>query len=104
MTKKLLSIYSKKKDFKRWTKGDNDRLYIQAWQLPFVETNWKKKDKKTLSLFGEELSYTKSSQLNHAQFYIDIKTGEIVTSIGWSKVEKEFKTFCKKLLKNASRN
>lgn len=98
MTEEMIKNLIEKKGFKRWTKGDNDRLYIQAWQLPFVKTNWKKNGKKILSLFGEELSYTKSSQLNHAQFYIDVKTGEAVTSIEWAKTKEEFENFVKGLL------
>ena len=27
-----------KKGFKRWIKGDKDRLYIKAYELPFVKT------------------------------------------------------------------
>ena len=98
MTEEMIKNLIEKKGFKRWTKGDKDRLYIQAYELPFVKTNWKKNGKKTLSLFGEELSYTKSSQLNHAQFYIDVKTGEAVTSIEWAKTKEEFENFVKGLL------
>ena len=95
MTEEMIKNLIEKKGFKRWIKGDKDRLYIKAYELPFVKTNWKKNGKKTLSLFGEELSYTKSSQLDHAQFYIDVKTGEAVTSIEWAKTKEEFENFVK---------
>lgn len=71
-----------KKGFKRWQKDDKDRLYINGWQLDGVQTNWKKNGKKTYSIDGEELSYTKSAILGQygAKNYIDVKTGEIFTS------------------------
>lgn len=71
-----------KKGFTRWTKGDKDRLYIKGWNIDGVITNWKKNGKKTVSINGEELSYTKSAIFGSygASNYVDVKTGEVVTS------------------------
>lgn len=71
-----------KKGFRRWTKGNYDRLYIQGWQLEGITTNWKKNGKKTVSVDGVELSYTKSAIFGNygSKNYIDVKTGEIFVS------------------------
>lgn len=66
-----------KKGFRRWTKGDYDRLYINAWNLPGIVTNWKKKGKKTITVEGEELSYGKSLDVTYAKIWIDLKTLEV---------------------------
>ena len=73
------------KGFKRWTKGDYDRLYINAYNIHGIDTNWKKNGKKTLTINGEELSYTKSAELSYAKIYIDVKTGEVVAD--WDSVK-----------------
>lgn len=73
------------KGFKRWTKGDYDRLYINAYNIHGIDTNWKKNGKKTLSINGEELSYTKSAELSYMKIYIDVKTGEVVAD--WDNVK-----------------
>lgn len=65
------------KGFKRWTKGDKDRLYIKAWNLPNVKTIWKKNGKKCVEINGEELSYTKSSEVNYTSIYIDLADDSI---------------------------
>lgn len=71
-----------KQGAKRWIKGDYDRLYVNGWDLPGVTTNWKKGGKKTVTINGEELSYTKSAIFGSfgARNYIDVKTGEVFTS------------------------
>ena len=69
-----------KKGFTRWTKGDKDRLYIKGWKIDGVTTNWKKNGKKTVSINGEELTYTKSAIFDVSSNYVDVKTGEVVTS------------------------
>lgn len=73
------------KGFKRWTKGDYDRLYINAYNIHGIDTKWEKNGKKTLSINGEELTYTKSAKLSYAKIYIDVKTGEVVTD--WDNVK-----------------
>ena len=71
-----------KKGFKRWTNDDKDRLYIDGYKLEGVTTNWKKNGKKTISVDGEELSYTKSAIFGSygSKNYVDVKTGEISVS------------------------
>lgn len=69
-----------KKGFTRWTKGDKDRFYIKGWKIDGVTTNWKKNGKKTVSINGEELTYTKSAIFSTSSNYVDVKTGEVVTS------------------------
>lgn len=64
--------------FKRWTKGDYDRLYINVWQVPGVETRWQKNGKKLIAINGTELSYTKTAAVSYAKIYIDVKSGDVV--------------------------
>lgn len=67
-----------KMGFSRWTKDENDRLYIKAWNVNGIKTNWNKRGKKTITMNGEELSYTKSAAVSYASIYIDVKSGELV--------------------------
>ena len=76
-----------KKGFRRWTKGDHDRLYIDAWNLPGIVTNWKKKGKKTITVEGEELSYGKSLDVTYAKIWIDLKTLEVNVDV---RIYEEF--------------
>lgn len=81
LTEKQIELLEKQ-GAKRWIKGDYDRLYVNGWNLPGVTTNWKKGGKKTVTINGEELSYTKSAIFGSfgAKNYIDVKTGEVFTS------------------------
>lgn len=62
------------KGFKRWTKGDKDRLYIKVWKLPNVKTNY---ENGCVEINGEELSRTKSNKVNYASIYIDLADDSI---------------------------
>lgn len=75
--------------FRRWTKGDKDRLYIRTKQLPNVRTIWKENGKICLEINGEELSYTKSSEVNYASIYIDLADGSIHVDSSFSDVLTE---------------
>lgn len=77
------------KGFKRWTKGDKDRLYIKAWNLPNVKTIWKKNGKKCVEINGEELSYTKSSEVNYTSIYIDLADDSIHVDSSFADVLTE---------------
>ena len=77
------------KGFKRWTKGDKDRLYIKAWNLPNVKTIWKKNGKKCVEINGEELSYTKSSEVNYSSIYIDLADDSIHVDSSFADVLTE---------------
>lgn len=91
-----------KKGFTRWTKDDKDRLYIKGWKIEGVTTNWKKNGKKTISINGEELSYTKSAIFGAygASNYIDIKTGEVVTSTSDRRIADFIVTQITKMIPN----
>jgi len=77
------------KGFKRWTKGDKDRLYIKAWNLPNVKTIWKKNGKKCVEINGEELSYTKSNEINYTAIYIDLADDSIHVESSFADVLTE---------------
>lgn len=77
------------KGFKRWTKGDKDRLYIKVWNLPNVKTIWKENGKKCFEINGEELSYTKSSEVNYTSIYIDLADDSIHVDSSFADVLTE---------------
>ena len=65
------------KGFKRWTKGNFDRLYINADSLGLVCDFYKTGNIHYAELDGEKISNTKATALYHAKTWIDIATGEL---------------------------
>lgn len=61
-----------KKGFRRWTKGDYDRLYINVIKLPGVYGS-----SLELEIDGDKLSRTKSWKVSNAKIWIDVATAEI---------------------------
>ena len=61
-----------KKGFRRWTKGDYDRLYINVIKLPGVYGS-----SSELEIDGDKLSRTKSWKVSNAKIWIDVATAEI---------------------------
>ena len=64
-----------KKGFKRWTKGNLDRLYINAGQLGLVCTYYKTGAISSAKFNGEDISNRKASSMKCAKTFIDIKSG-----------------------------
>ena len=61
-----------KKGFRRWTKGDYDRLYINVIKLPGVYGS-----SSELEIDGDKLSRTKSWRVSNAKIWIDVATAEV---------------------------
>lgn len=61
-----------KKGFRRWTKGDYDRLYINVIKLPGVYGS-----SSELEIDGDKLSRTKSWKVSNAKIWIDVVTAEV---------------------------
>lgn len=69
------------KGFKRWTKGNMDRLYIDATNLIDLELDYNKSGNVTWAVLnGERISNTRGREYKATKTYIDIATG-IVYSI-----------------------
>ena len=87
-----------KMGFKRWTKGDYDRLYLDAWKVKGVETHWQKNGKKLIAIDGEELSYTKTAEVQYAKIYIDVKTEELVVDCRTTWIQAKLEELVKTMI------
>lgn len=62
------------KGFKRWTKGNLDRLYINASQLGLVCSYYSSGNISDATLNGERVSNCEARRMKAAKTFIDIKT------------------------------
>lgn len=65
------------KGFKRWSKGNYDRLYINARNLGLKLRFYNTGNIAEATFNGEEISNRSGGRLASAKTYIDIKTGEV---------------------------
>lgn len=63
--------------FKRWQKGNLDRLYINATQLGLVCEFYKTGNVKLASFCGNEISNSEARRMMAAKTFIDAKTGKL---------------------------
>ncbi|WP_196602231.1 hypothetical protein [Pectinatus frisingensis] len=77
--------------FKRWTKGQNDRLYINAFDVIAEDEGFQAQISRS-SKFEREIEATK--------VYVDVKTGETVIEYGFKSFSdhKEFKALVDNLV------
>lgn len=69
------------KGFNRWTKGNIDRLYINAAQLG-LECDYYKTGNISAAYFnGERISNSQGYRYKAAKTYIDVKTGRVHSNI-----------------------
>jgi hypothetical protein len=80
-----------KKGFRRWTKGDYDRLYINVIKLPGVYGS-----SSELEIDDDKLSRTKSWKVSNAKIWIDVATAEVHAEAAYH--EDFLKSAAKKLL------
>lgn len=80
-----------KKGFRRWTKGDYDRLYINVIKLPGVYGS-----SSELEIDGDKLSRTKSWKVSNAKIWIDVATAEVHAEAAYH--ENFLKSAAEKLL------
>lgn len=73
--KKIEELESK--GFSRWTKGNMDRLYINAAQLGLVCSYHKTGSISSAQFNGERISNSEGYRMKNAKTFIDIKTGAI---------------------------
>lgn len=63
--------------FKRWTKGNYDRLYISAEQLGLDCDYYKTGNISGAEFQGKHISNSEAYRMKAAKTYIDIKTGKL---------------------------
>ena len=63
------------KGFKRWQKGNLDRLYINATQLGLECTYYKTGNVSSACFKGESISNCQARRYKMAKTYIDVKDG-----------------------------
>lgn len=65
--------------FQRWTKGNNDRLYLNS--VPTLKVTYHKTGSFDLAEFdGKRISNADAARLKASKIYIDLKTGELVVN------------------------
>lgn len=65
------------KGFKRWTKGNLDRLYINASQLGLVCSYYNTGNIRDAEFNGDSISNCEARRMKAAKTFIDIKTGRV---------------------------
>lgn len=65
------------KGFKRWQKGNFDRLYINASQLGLVCNYYKTGNIKYAEMNGEHVSNSEGYRIKAAKTFVDVKTGKL---------------------------
>lgn len=68
------------KGFNRWTKGNMDRLYINATKLGLELTYYKTGNISSAYLNGERISNSRGYDCKNSKTYIDITTGKLVST------------------------
>lgn len=63
--------------FKRWTKGDIDRLYVNASVLGLECDYYNTGNIKYAEFNGEHISNCQARRMREAKTFIDIKTGKL---------------------------
>ena len=75
MTDEMIAKYEEM-GFKRWTKGEMDRLYINAKELGLECQYYKTGNVCYAEFKGEKISNTRATEMLAAKTYIDIKSGK----------------------------
>ena len=65
------------KGFKRWTKGNIDRLYINATQLGLVCGYYNTGNISWAEFNGESISNSQARRYKAAKTFVDVKTGAV---------------------------
>lgn len=65
------------KGFKRWTKGNLDRLYINASQLGLVCVYYNTGNVRDAEFNGRSISNCEARRMKAARTFIDVKSGRV---------------------------
>ena len=69
------------KGFKRWVKGNYDRLYINAYELGLECDYYNTGNIRSASFRGKSLSNSRARKMKYSKTYIDVKTGNIYSDM-----------------------
>jgi hypothetical protein len=69
--------------FKRWTKGNYDRLYINADTLGLELGFYNTGNISSARFQGNSISHAEGGRLRYAKTYIDVKTGKVYSQHDW---------------------
>ena len=67
--------------FNRWTKGNLDRMYINASQLGLECTYYRTGNIRSAEFCGEAISNCQARRMKSAKTYIDVKTGRVHSDV-----------------------
>lgn len=73
------------KGFKRWQKGNLDRLYINAAQLGLICTYYKTGNIHTAEMNGVLVSNSEGYRIKAAKTFVDVKTGKLYSDNEYCK-------------------
>lgn len=73
------------KGFKRWQKGNLDRLYINAAQLGLICTYYKTGNIHTAEMNGMSVSNSEGYRIKAAKTFVDVKTGKLYSDNGYCR-------------------
>lgn len=68
-----------KAGFKRWTKGDKDRLYVNAKELGLELSYYKTGNVSSAWFCGDSISNSEGRRLQAAKTYIDLTSDTIIS-------------------------
>lgn len=68
-----------KAGFKRWTKGDKDRLYVNAKELGLELSYYKTGNVSDAKFCGDSISNSEGRRLHAAKTYIDLTSDTIIS-------------------------
>lgn len=71
------------KGFNRWTKGNYDRLYVNATTLGLECSYYKTGNISSAYWCDERISNSQGYRLKAAKTYIDVKTGKLHSDHDW---------------------
>lgn len=69
--------------FKRWTKGNMDRMYINATDLGLACEYYKTGNISYAEFQGHEISHSRAYSLKASKTYIDLTTNTLVSNDQW---------------------
>lgn len=91
-----------KDGWKRWTKGDYDRLYFNLNHTDHMEVTYHKSGwVASAKLDGEEISNSQASRIMGVKCWIDVETGKLYIRYGRDDAQETVKKYAEKSLEKA---
>ena len=87
MTQENMIMKMEQVGFKRWTKGNMDRMYISPWQLGLECEYYKTGNIRYAEFKGEKISNCHAREIRNTKTYYDLKTQKVYSNHEWLKQE-----------------